>query len=98
MGQVTVRLLPPLAEMAGLGAEPSGAVLTVDAKNDATVSEVLDALANKFGNKVRDAVIDSKTGSFHGYILTLVNGCVSGLNAKLKNRDDVAFAVTMGGG
>jgi MoaD family protein len=72
--------------------------ITRELSSNATLSEVLDNLAQEYG-KDFEAIVDPKTGQVSVDMLVMVNGqSIRKLDTKLKDQDIIMISVPVGGG
>ncbi len=64
----------------------------------ASLASLVGLLAEKHGPRFKQTLIDSDTGELLSGNVILLNGQRSGLKARLKDGDEVAFLMAMAGG
>jgi molybdopterin converting factor small subunit len=77
-------------------------MVEIDISDGATLRDLFNKLAEKYGNGFREVVIDSKTGNLQRRIMVIVNdrlaSNMNGLETKLSGGDTVAISVAYAGG
>ncbi len=67
-----------------------------------TIKDVIEKLAEQYGSRFLQEILDIQTGELLSTFLFLLNGksvsSLGGLNARVKNEDSVAFVAMVGGG
>jgi molybdopterin converting factor small subunit len=72
--------------------------ITEKIKENSTISDLIDNLANKFGGDFRE-ILDPKTGEINLDTLILLNGqSLRKTETVLKENDSIAIAVPIAGG
>jgi len=72
--------------------------ITQELKTDATLGEVLEELAQKYGKDFK-TVVDPKTGQISADTLVMLNGLsVRKVDIQLKDKDVIMISVPVGGG
>ncbi len=72
--------------------------ITEEFNNNATIGEMLDKLARKYGKDFK-TIVDPKTGQINADTLVMLNGqSVRKLDIQLKSNDLIMISVPVGGG
>jgi len=74
---------------------------SINIENNGKVSELIEILINKYGNAFKDALFD-KNGELRDYMKILINGedlqAIGGLDAEVKDDDEIIIFQTIAGG
>lgn len=74
----------------------------IDVQKDTSIKEFIEMLLRKYGDKLKEKIIDPKTGEVYEHLEILKNGrnirFLQGHNTTLDEGDDVTIFVPIGGG
>lgn len=101
--KVTVKIFSPIDESADMAKMLGpGHRIEIFLEKGTTVEGLVNKLSDLYGEKVKEAIINLRTGAIKKSIIVLVNGHntehLKGPKTKLNDRDTVVFAPVLGGG
>ncbi len=74
---------------------------SINIENNGKLRDLIEILINKYGNAFKDALFD-KDGELRDYMKILINGedlqAIGGLDAKVKDNDEIIIFQTIAGG
>jgi len=102
MAKVSVRIYAPLAQQSGVSGGACSLALEEEVGEGEQVRSLLDRMADRYGERFREALFHAETGQIRQYILVLVNGqnlaSGQGVETELRDGDKVVLAPAYAGG
>ena len=89
--KVTVKFIGPLKSLTGI----EKVVVNLNSKKDQTISSLIQALTETYGEKIINRILNSKNGELRPNILILKNDVeirvLDGLKTEIKDEDVITF-------
>ena len=102
MARVSVKIYAPLAQLSGVSSGAYSLALEEEIGEGEQVRSLLDRMADRYGERFREALFHAETGQIRHYILVLVNGqnlaSGQGVGTELRDGDNVVLAPAYAGG
>jgi molybdopterin converting factor small subunit len=101
--KVTVKIFSPIDDSTDMAKTLGpGHKMEILLEKGTTIEGLVNKLSDVYGKKVKEAIINLKTGAIKKNIIVLVNGQniehLKGLKTQSNERDTAVFAPVLGGG
>jgi MoaD family protein len=102
MAKVSLRIYAPLAQQSGAPGRAGSLTLEEEVGEGEQVGSLLDRLADRYGERFREALFHAETGQIRQHLVVLVNGqslaSGQGLETELEDGDQVVLVAAYAGG
>jgi MoaD family protein len=102
MAKVSLRIYAPLAQQSGVSGGAGSLTLEEEIGEGEHVRSLLDRLADRYGERFREALFHAETGQIRLHLVVLVNGqslaSRQGVETELRDGDEVVLLPAYAGG